>query len=346
MKLLFVQPSPGLGAGGLDAAIRNLSAALSAAGNCRVDSMDRAGSWQADVVHFHGLWQPWHRAISRECLSRGIPYVISPHGMLEPWAWRHKWWKKWPYYWTCERGHLRSAAGMFATSAMESAHLKRFAGAVPVEAIPLGLTGDAGPDYDRARSVLGWSSEGTVLLYLSRIHPKKGMHLLLEALRGPGPGKISRLVVVGGGEDAYVRRLRDYARDHSADLPPIEWIGEVWGEDRWKYFQGADLFCLPTFSENFGLAVLEALQVGTPVLTTTGTPWAELLPGDGGRVVNPDPESLRNGLVAMLSVQTRDPGHRRALAEKTHGEFGWSRLAERYLAAYRTLAGKKPGSGT
>src|SRR4029434_11266956 len=104
--------------------------------------------------------------------------------------------------------------------------------------------------------------------------------LLLDALATTELPPETRLVIVGGGEPAYVHSLRSAANSLATRLPRIDWIGEIWGDARWPYLQGADLFCLPSHSENFGLTLLEACQVGTPVLTTTATPWGEWLRSD------------------------------------------------------------------
>jgi glycosyltransferase involved in cell wall biosynthesis len=290
------------------------------------------------VVHFHGLWQFAHARLSRECVKRGLPCVVSPHGMLEPWAWKHKGWKKRPYFRLVERSHLSRVSALLATSEDEAAQLRRFFPRQKVEVIPLGLTGNARPDYGNVRAALDWR-EDWVLLYLSRIHPKKGLDLLLEALVGL-EGRVpaeTRLVIVGDGDPDYLRKLRDYCSTNEARLPRIDWVGPVWGEERWKYFQGADLFCLPSHSENFGLAVLDACQVGTPVLTTNTTPWGACL-GDGrGFIASPTAASVREGLERFFSTGKRDDAERGALADWAWGEFHWDSLGRRYMEFYETL---------
>lgn len=275
MKLRFFEPPPAQKAGGLQAAIDSLRDALAALGH---DVQINAGTptrGSCDAVHFHGLWQPGFPALSRECTAAGIPFVVSPHGMLEPWARRKKWWKKWPYFQLVEKRWIRRAACLLATSEGEARRLREIFPVSRVECLPLGLTAAARPDYPRARESLGWANEETVLLFLSRIHEKKGLDLLLSALatsHGAWPGE-TRLVIVGPEEQpGYVARCRAFAAENASRLPRIDWRGAVWGAERWPFFQGADLFCLPTHSENFGLAVLEACQVGTPALTTTETP--------------------------------------------------------------------------
>ncbi len=203
------------------------------------------------------------------------------------------------------------------------------------------MTGDARPDYAAARSHFGWSDDEWILLFLSRIHEKKGLELLLDALEAPETTQsISlRLVIVGGGEPHYVNRLKARCAAKKSKLPSIEWHGERWGVEKWKYFQGADLFCLPTHSENFGLAVLEACQVGTPPLTTTATPWSSALKDGLGYIAEPDAASIGNALRKAFQDGKANASRRESLARWADTRFSWNRLAEKYAALYRRLAG-------
>jgi len=150
--------------------------------------------------------------------------------MLEPWAWRHKWWKKWPYFHLVEKRFLTRASALLATAAPEAERLRKFIPRQRIEALPLGMTSDARPDYENARQLLGWAPEERVLLYLSRIHVKKGLDLLLRALAATPLPEPARLVIVGDGEPGYVRALQQLAAKHFATLPPIEWKGAVWAK--------------------------------------------------------------------------------------------------------------------
>lgn len=340
MNIHFFAPPPAQRAGGLDAAIQNLRDALENAG-ARIDGHLPEKLGGEDLAHFHGLWQPSHASLARACRRRGIPHVISPHGMLEPWAWRHKWWKKWPYFQLIERANLRGASTVLATSELEAARIRQLLPGLAVESVPLGMTSDAGPDYDRARTEFGWGADQRVLLFLSRLHVKKGLDLLLQALAEidiPARER-TRLVIVGGGEPRYVAKLHTLARDLAPRLPKVEWAGEVWGGDRWKYFQAADLFCLPTHSENFGLAVLEACQVGTPVLTTRGTPWKEWLREDRGYIADATVPSLKNALSQFFVSPVAQSAERMQLAGWAREHFSWKTLAPQYLAIYRAALG-------
>ena len=336
MRVIFFTPPAEQRIGGLDAAIDGLRGALARRGIEVGDALPTDA--RDSVAHFHGLWQPGHPRLARACAARGIPCVVSPHGMLEPWAWRHKRWKKWPYFHLVEKRHLTRANAVLATAAQEAGRLRAMLPGQRIETLPLGLTGGAKPDYHRARGQLGWDGDERVLLFLSRIHVKKGLDLLLRALAAMEVPARTRLVIVGEGEAGYVAELRRFAEEHAPALPRIDWVGAVWGEERWKYFQGADLFCLPTHSENFGLAVLEACQVGTPVLTTVETPWAEELAGGRGLICAPHTDEVQRELARFFFAECGTPEARAALAEWAWTRFHWDALVERYVDFYRSLS--------
>jgi glycosyltransferase involved in cell wall biosynthesis len=336
VKICFVELSAEKQIGGLSAAISSLRRALEDQNFSVVDQNEflRAPE-KVDLVHFHGLWDLRHSGLSQSCRQRNIPYIVSPHGMLEPWAWRHKRWKKLPYFYLRERGHLAGAKALLATGADEARRLHEFFSRRKTVALPLGLTGDARPDYPAAREKFGWRDDERVLLFLSRIHPKKGLDLLLRALCGI---REARLVIVGGGDAKYVSELRDFCKKNAADLPRVDWIGEIWGEARWPYFQGVDLFCLPSHSENFGIAVLEACQVGTPALTTTATPWAEELRDDRGFICEPETRSIRRALDRFFLKPVVSIEERQKLSDWAWAKFHWSVLAPRYVEFYEKLS--------
>jgi glycosyltransferase involved in cell wall biosynthesis len=334
VRVAFFIPPPEQRVGGLDGAIDGLRGALERRGIAVSEELPERG---AGVVHYHGLWQPAYRRLAQSCRERGVPYVASPHGMLEPWAWRHKRWKKWPYFHLVEKRWLRGAGAILATAAQEAERLRGFFPGQRIDTLPLGLTGTARPDYAAARQTLGWEASERILLFLSRIHVKKGLNLLLEALRGMTLPEPARLVIVGDGEAGYVSELKRFAQQHAAALPRVDWVGAVWGDERWKYFQGADLFCLPTHSENFGLAVLEACQVGTPALTTVETPWAEELRGGRGFICTPDVAAVRVELGRFFSAPPQTVEERSHLAEWAWNRFHWDTLGERYETLYRSL---------
>lgn len=340
-SVVFVGPLPGREQGGADAAIDCLARALRDADvDVAVCEFPFKLPQRPTVFHFHSAWQTHHIPLYKHCISNRIPYVISPHGMLAGWRLRQKWWKKLPYLILVERRNLKRSSRILVTSDLERREVLRVVPKANTVIIPLGLTGSAVPNYAESRKKLGWSHDEKILLFLSRLSPEKGIELLLEALQGVTRQVAAklRLIIVGGGEEKYVIKLKEYCNQHEKDLPPVEWIGSMWGDDRWKYFQGADVFCLPSHSENFGLVILEACQVGTPVVTTTFTPWEHLNDLGYGAVVERNVSRLRNGLIKCLSLGWTEK-KRQDLARWAWSTHSWSNIVEKYKALYGDVGG-------
>ncbi len=343
MKIRLVTPALVKQAGGTWNAVEGLRNALQEQG---VEVLEGGDPGDTDAVHhFHGLWNPSHSRLAIRLRKLGRPYVVSPHGMLEPWAFRHRRWKKLPYFWLIERRFLLGAKAIFVTSDMEAKHLERVICHPRVEVLPLGCRDRCDPDYAAARGALGWPADERVILFLSRIVVNKGLDLLFQAMaESECNWQGWRLVVVGGGEPDYVDSVQAMATAASARLPQVEWVGPVWGAARWPYLQGADLFCLPTHSENFGLAVLEALHVGTPVLTTDQTPWVDHPGLDGLFIAKPEVLSLKKSLSDAQARMERNwsPSDRLNLAAWAEERFAWEKLGPKYIEAYQR-ANRKSG---
>ncbi len=342
MLVNFFEPSAAKKVGGLEPAIRAIESCLCRAGvtvRTNPDLAELGQSGKREIVHFHGSWEPAFLRVSAHCRRAGIPYVVSPHGMLEPWVRRYKRWKKWPWFQLFERQHLSGAARLLTTSDIEARNLGALMPNSQCVALPLGLTADSGADYTAARRLLGWPEKETVLLFLSRIHQKKGLNLLLQALAGlDAPAKQNaRLVIVGGGEKNYVDELMNFAAREQARLPRIDWVGELWSDEKWNYFQGADLFCLPSHSENFGLAVLEALQVGTRVLTTNQTPWTDVPSWGAGFISEPTEAAVRNALEEFFSCSEWPAEQRTQLAAQIRTHYHWNAVGPDYVRFYEDL---------
>ena len=167
MKIRFVTPPLAKQAGGIENAVNGLREALQRQG---VIVLQGGAADDADAIHhFHGLWDPAHSRLAARLRKLGRPYVVSPHGMLEPWAFRHRRWKKLPYFWLIEKKYLAGANALFVTSNMESQHLARVIQHSRVEVLPLGCRDRQRPDYVAARKKRGYESGERVILFLSRI---------------------------------------------------------------------------------------------------------------------------------------------------------------------------------
>lgn len=292
-------------------------------------------SLQPDLIHTHGLWLYYQVAAYRYAAAAGIPLIVSPRGMLEPWAFRHNRFKKLPLWWLYEKRGLQSVAVLHATSRQEAESLRALRLTAPIAVIPNGV--DL-PDLDVTNT-----ESGRTALFLSRIHAKKGLLNLVAAWREVQPAGW-RVIVAGPDENDHEREVR--AAVLQAGLGDcFEFVGPVYGERKSSLFRGADLFLLPSHSENFGNAVAEALAYGLPVITTTGTPWSELRDHACGWWIDVGVQPLAEALHAATSLS---PAQRRAMGQRgrslVEARYSWTSVAAEMKSVYEwaTGAGMQP----
>jgi glycosyltransferase involved in cell wall biosynthesis len=296
-----------------------------------------------DVLHLHGVWSLYLAAFAGAARKLRIPYVVTPHGMLEPWTLSVHASRKALALKTFQGAVMREAAALHATSQEEADNLRALGVTdAPIFVIPNSI--DAPMPYDAAHQVDHVGRPGTkVLLFLSRVHPKKGLDMLLEAWSALRVADW-QLLIVGHGETAYVEQLRRYCA--AQRLETVRFQAHVDGTEREATFARASAFILPTYSENFGNAVGEAMIRGLPVITTTGTPWSIVAERKLGWYVEPTVESLKAALVQLFATD------RNALAAM--GERGRDyvqqhlmidavrpRLMEMYQTAMRRAAAQR-----
>jgi glycosyltransferase involved in cell wall biosynthesis len=191
--------------------------------------------------------------------------------MLEPWIMKRNYWvKKLPALILYQKKAICKADYIHATAESEKENLLQLGYNGKIKVIPNAV------NVDNIKMKDSWQRTKTIL-FLSRIHEKKGLNFLIEAasiLKKELDGY--KIVIAGEGDAAYIDTLKQMALQAGVhDI--ISFAGGVYGEEKWNLFRKADVFVLPTFSENFGIAIAEALASGTPVITTKGTPWTDLV---------------------------------------------------------------------
>lgn len=297
---------------------------------------------QPALIHDHGIWGHTNVAAWQVTRRRAVPYVLSPRGMLEPWALEFKAHKKKLAWLLYQQRIVSSAATVVATSEQECENVKRLFPKLPVAIIPNGVSlpkATGGPPKGQRAN-----RDGTVL-FLSRIHPKKNLTGLLQAwaLLPRGVSNGWRLVIGGPDEGGHAQELVSLV--HQLGLQEaVKLIGAVGETEKDAVFRSADVFVLPSFSENFGVVVAEALAYGLPVIATTGTPWEELTHRGCGWWVDPDPQSLASALIqAMGSAREK----RRAMGAMGHAfaqeKFSWDGIGSSAMTLYEWLL-KKPSA--
>ena len=223
-----------------------------------------------DVVHINGCWQPQLVFFQWAVQSLQIPVVLSPHGMLEPWIMkRHYWTRKWAAIQLYQRALIKKAALLHATADTEKQNLLCLGWNPRIAVIPNAVNIGELPIKDT------WKRNRRIV-FMSRLHVKKGIEVLFEALSRLKPELEGYEVIIAGeGDLDYVQTLKT-AASHLGLNDWVKFAGGVYGADKVRLLQTADIFVLPTYSENFGIVVAEALACGTPVVTTHGTPWKEM----------------------------------------------------------------------
>lgn len=289
-----------------------------------------------DLVHVNCCWLPCCALNQKWAQKKNYKVILTPHGMLEPWIIkRHYWTKKMPALLTYQKEAIKKADCIHATAESEKQNIMKLGYNEKIEVIANGI------DIDNIKIKNSWKRKQNIL-FLSRIHIKKGIEFLLEAVAMiKDKVKGYTINIAGEGDFQYILSLKDKAQKLGISNI-VNFCGGVYGEKKWKLFREADVFVLPTYSENFGIVVCEALACGTPVITTNGTPWKELETEKCGWWteigIQPTAEALDQFL--QLSVQELEIMGRngRKLVEQ---KYSSQRMAEKMVELYHKICKKK-----
>ena len=292
---------------------------------------------QFDLVHIHSVFNYISLASTWICRHRKVPYVISPRGMFQPWSLKQRELIKKLYRLAFLDRHVRGARGLHATSDLELESLQKEFPAAPIANIPNPL-----PQlHDRGTPFLEQFPEfqnKRVLLYLSRIHPKKGVTELLEAWRRVTDDFPSwHLVLVGPGRHNNVKQMETSIMRLNLNQR-VSWLGPLFGADRDEAYRAADLFIQPSFQENFGNSIAEALAAGCPVITTRETPWSILQDNQWGWWVPMSVDSLTATLREALQLSPEElKGRGEAAKAWIETECSVESVASKMAGWYRSL---------
>ncbi len=290
-----------------------------------------------DLLHLTGIWEPLSHASIILAKKNFIPIVISPQGMLEPWALNNNFLKKKIAWYIYQKKDLNLADVIHATAEQEAENLRKIGLKQPIAIIPNGINFS---NYTDTKKFNLKKDDRRQLLFLSRIHPKKGLIELVKAWENLNPKKW-KVVIAGPDEDGHKSDVEALIREKKLNHH-FEFIGPVDGDKKFDLYKSSDLFVLPTYSENFGIVVAEALMSELPVITTKGAPWEGLIKNNCGWWIDIGIDPLTNALneaISTPSEKLKEMGKRgKIFAQKN---FGYPTIAKKMIDVYKWILDKK-----
>ncbi len=294
----------------------------------------------ASFVHIHGVWEPFLLHASKLARSTGIPYCICPAGMLDHWSLTQKAWKKRLALRLCYKRMLNGAAFLHVLNIDEVSAIEPLDVRSPKLVIPNGVFSeefDPLPEYGRFRQRIALPPGRRYILFLSRLHFKKGLDILAMAFAAISETFPEVDLVVagpdGGAEGDFMSLVQKFDIGHRVHL-----TGAIYGATKIEAMVDADCFCLPSRQEGFSMAITEALACGTPVVITDQCHFPEVGAADAGIIVPVDPVEVANALAVVLSdrgqAQRMGQNGRRMVLE----QFTWPTIADATVRGYRLSA--------
>lgn len=300
----------------------------------------RQNAGNYDIVVVHGIWQYHSFGVWLALRKLGIPYFVFTHGMLDPWFKRTyplKHLKKWLYWFWAEYQVLRDAQAVLFTSEEEKISARESFWLYKCNETVVNY-GTAAPTKDPATQRQIFLEQFPYLrgkrlfLFLSRIHPKKGGDLLIEAFAKVASDDSLHLVIAGPDRIGWQAELQKQAQKLGIEQK-ITWTGMLTGDLKGGAFHSAEVFVLPSHQENFGIAVVEALACGVPVLISNKVNiWREILADGAGLVASDDLEGTVKLLQQWLAMSTYEQQNMQKQAQKCfNNRFEISKAAQSLL---------------
>lgn len=294
----------------------------------------RAGLANFDLVHLHSVFLWPTLTAAHAARKAGVPYLLAPRGMLNPDLIRRKnALLKRTWIRLFERRNIEHAAALHLTAEIEEIELRKLGFDLPrTICIPNGI------DLEQIEGVpegkVSTESRGIFVLFLGRINWKKGLDRLLEAWRFV---PATQLLIAGNDEESYRPELERLAHDLGV-TDRVQFVGPVAGQEKWQLLRSAALFILTSRSENFGMAVLEAMAVGCPVAVTPEVGLAATISREGcGIVIDGEPETMGTAIRSLLQDEAARIDMSTRGREVAKARFGWDAIAKDMQQAYSDI---------
>ncbi|MBD2357533.1 glycosyltransferase [Tolypothrix sp. FACHB-123] len=303
--------------------------------------LSKLASTDLDLIHNHGLWMFPNLYARQAAVRNKVSLVISPRGMLEPWSLNNSWHKKCLAWILYEQKNLNSATAFHATSAEEVNSIRRLGYKQPIALIPNGISVPA-INNQPGRQILINNFPELVnkkwLLFLSRIHPKKGLDNLLDVWHSLTNHFPEWHLIIAGPDLIGYREKLELKVEKLNLRQQVTFTGMLSGQQKFSALSNADLFVLPTHSENFGIVVAESLAYGVPVITTKGAPWEDLQYYGCGWWIEDNQQALK---VALFNAMQMSVIERQIMGLKgrdlVEAKYSWNSIAKEMANFYQWI---------
>ncbi|NDV57791.1 glycosyltransferase [Bacteroides sp. 519] len=289
-----------------------------------------------EIIHQQGIWMYYsYAALKMKRTNPKCKLIIEPHGMLDPWALKNSAWKKKIVGKLFEYQNLNSADCIHALCKAEYESIRQFGLKNPIAIIPNGINIPASPHLNRNHKI-------KTLLFISRIHPKKGLIPLIEGLHIVALTQPKQLInwkvrIAGWDQNGHLEELKSLVKEYKL-TNMVQFIGPVMGEKKELELCNANAFILPSFSEGLPMSVLEAWAYKLPVIMTKYCNLPEGFENGAAIHIDPNPQSIANALQQIFTMETNNlseiGNNGFGLVKK---EFSWEHIASQTIQLYNFL---------
>lgn len=300
----------------------------------------RAEIAAADGVHIHGLWEQSTAAAAHTARALRRPYVLSAHGMLDPWALSIKKWKKRLYSTLLEKANVNGAACLHALTHAEAKDYRRYGSRQPIAVIPNGVHIPSSTNSDIFLDQFPHLRNKRIILFLGRLHPKKGLDILLESWASLAQSWPEAHLVLAGPDFVGTRSILEKQVLEKGISESTTFPGMLRHEIKWSALMAAECFILPSYSEGLSVSVLEAMGIGLPVIISDQCNLPEVKTLNAGWLIQSKTTAIASTLREFLNNST--------VANKVIGargrefiarHYNWSVISTQMSEVYRWVQG-------
>jgi len=293
-----------------------------------------------DLIHIHELWTYPGLAAYQVAKSTNKPYVVTPHGFLDPKRLSHKSFKKRPYMKLIERNILNQASTLFALTITEKEHIRNLGISSPISVIPNGVFPEMFNTLPLQAGVLNKLSQVKgkyIILYMGRIHPLKGIDLLVEAFGEITSVRDDVCLVIAGEDEVGYRSHVELKLSNLGVLDQTIFTGLLNETDKIAILGTADIFVLPSYSEGFSMALLEAMASSLPVIITDKCYFPEVRTSDAGFIIKTESNQLRDALMNFLENPEKIKQMGKRGRELVSQKYTWDKVVDQIKLIYQNV---------